>query len=534
MSSGLNFAGPTLPDAGAFPPDTMGTVGPAQFIVAINGRLRSYSKTTGVADGVMNVSPDVFFASVMTPPVATNFTSDPHIRYDRLTNRWIIVIIDVPGSAGDQENRVLLAVSDGPVISPSTVWTFFFYPEDVGGPDETFFADYPTIGVDANALYIGMNMFTLAGAFAKTNMYVVRKSSVLGAGPVVVSRFTGAPTATSAGLYTPQGVDNFDPAATEGYFVGVDNAVFSQLDLRRVTDPGGTPVMSTNLTLTVPTTQFPIRVDHLGNTGSANGRLSAIDDRLFAAQIRNGHIWTAHNVGTISTGVSSGTPTRTSSRWYEINPSGTPALVQSGTVFDSAVVSPRSYWIPSVAVSGQGIMSIGGSVAGLGHAADAWFSGRLPGDPAGQTDTPTEYTATTAAYNPPGDPGGGSGRRWGDYSMTSVDPDDDQTMWTIQEYASSTNVWGTRIARISAPPPATPSSVAPSTIQAGQASVPVTVTGTSTAGSGFFDPGAGFPKHLLGAVGCGVTVNSTSFTNPTTAVLNLNTTAATPGRATSP
>ena len=48
----------------------------------------------------------------------------------------------------------------------------------------------------------------------------------------------------------------------------------------------------------------------------------------------------------------------------------------------------------------------------------------------------------------------GSGRnRWGDYSYTSLDPNDDMTMWTIQEYATSTsNIWGTWISQLIAPP----------------------------------------------------------------------------------
>jgi hypothetical protein len=82
---GLSFTGATLADTGAFPPDTMGAVGPTQFIVAVNGRLRSFNKTTGLADGVLNTSMDNFFDSVMTPPTNDNFTSDPRVRYDRLS-----------------------------------------------------------------------------------------------------------------------------------------------------------------------------------------------------------------------------------------------------------------------------------------------------------------------------------------------------------------------------------------------------------------------------------------------------------------
>src|SRR5437870_4868504 len=47
---GTTFTGAVLTDTGAFPPDTMGAVGPTQFIVAVNGRIRSFDKITGVAD----------------------------------------------------------------------------------------------------------------------------------------------------------------------------------------------------------------------------------------------------------------------------------------------------------------------------------------------------------------------------------------------------------------------------------------------------------------------------------------------------
>ena len=87
-------------------------------------------------------------------------------------------------------------------------------------------------------------------------MYVIRKSSILGLGPLVVTRFDGA-IGAGAGPFTPQGVDNFDPAATTGYFIGVDNADFSKLDLRTVSDPGGTPTHLGQPEVTVPTTRFP-------------------------------------------------------------------------------------------------------------------------------------------------------------------------------------------------------------------------------------------------------------------------------------
>jgi hypothetical protein len=526
FTSPLNFLGPTLADAGAFPPDTQGAVGPSQFLVTINGRFRSYDKATGVADGALNADPDVFFDSVLSTPPAGGFifTSDPHVRYDRLSQRWFIVMIDVPldsGGSTTQANRLLVASSDGPILTPSTVWTMFA----VTAPASKF-ADYPTLGVDANALYVGVNNFLLSGAFDSTDGYVIGKASVLGSGLPVVHRFTLLATPSSAGPFTPQGADNPDPGATQGYFIGVDALNFDQLDLVRVSDPGGaSPTVSGTIAVSVPSTSLPITVPHLGNTGGTNGNLDALDDRLFAASIRNNHLWTAHNIGVTSTGVASSSPTRDASRWYELNLGpATPTVVQTGTVFDSAASNPLSYWIPTVAVSGQGHMAIGGSVAGAAHRADAWFSGRLAGDTLGATDAPTQYTATSAAYNPASDPGGSFGRRWGDYSAVSLDPSDDMTMWTIQEYASSTNTWGTRIARLRAPAPATPTTA--SQVELGSASTPLVVTGDTTGGTGFFDPGPGFTRPQA-TVGCGITVSAVSVQNPGQATLTLDTTAAT-------
>ncbi len=531
---GLEYTAATLADTGAFPPDTMGAAGPTQFMLAINGRFRIFDKETGTLGG-LNVDPDVFFASVITPGA---FTSDPHVRYDPFTGRWFIVMIDVPVSQVD--NRLLVAVSSGPTITDSSSFTFFSVNHSaLPGGDATCLFDYPTLGIDINALYVGANMFCPT-SFTRTNGYVIRKSSLTGGGPIVVTGFVGlVPTGTGAGPFTPQGVDNNDPAATEGYFIGVDNAAFSLLDLRRVSDPGGTPSISANVNLVVPTTRFPALVPHLGNTGGTNGNLDALDDRLFAAVLRNGRLWTAHNLQVSTGGVASASGGRDGVRWYEIQnvaSPATPSLVQSGTVFDSAVSNPTSYWIPSVMVSGQGHAALGFSAAGAALAASAATTGRLSSDALGTTQAPpVVYETGTGNYNPPSDPGGAGGRRWGDFSYTSLDPLDLMTMWTIQEFNNSLNSYGVRVAKLIAPPPATPASASVASVFRGLSSVDVTITGVSTSGSGFFDPGPNLPapavayNHIQASASAGVTVNSVTFTDPTHVTLNISTVGATAG-----
>ncbi len=82
---------------------------------------------------------------------------------------------------------------------------FFFQQNTVGGGDTGEFLDYDSLGVDANALYIGGNMFTANCTptppnfcFVTTSAFVVQKSSVLGGGPIVVTAFRGLITTALA------------------------------------------------------------------------------------------------------------------------------------------------------------------------------------------------------------------------------------------------------------------------------------------------------------------------------------------------
>lgn len=522
--------GPT--ENGAFPPDNMGAIGPTQYIVFVNGRIRSFDKTTGAADGVLNADPDVFFTSVMTPPIGSNFTSDARIRYDKLSARWLMVIIDVP-SGGTVANRVLLAVSNSSTITGGTTWTFSQFLGQAG-----LFLDYETLGLDVNAAYIGGNMFTLAGAFSNTNAYVINRANLMAGGAYTVYAFTGLLVA-SVGPFTPQGVDNYDYSATEGYFIGVDNATFGTLMMRRVSTPAGVPTLSANISITVNATQFPRTVPHSGNTGGTNGNLDGLDDRLFAAMARGGHLWTAHNIGVNTTGVATSTASikRNGTRWYDlINLTGTPTVSQSGTVFDGAVqASARDFFIPSIMVTGQNHAALSLTTGGTPFFVNAYTAGRLSGDVAGTMQTPIATTTSATAYNPPGDPGGAGGRRWGDYSYISLDPLDDMTLWMVNQYCNATNTYGCNVTKLLAPPPATPASCSPASTPAGQASVNVIVTGTAVSGSGFYDPGTDLSApalpytHISASVSGGVTVNSITYTDPTHVTLNLNTVGAPSG-----
>ncbi|MGE0001499.1 MAG: hypothetical protein AB7T05_05460, partial [Fimbriimonadaceae bacterium] len=371
----FQFTGPTLNESGFVPPDVQGDVSPTQIVVAVNGRIRSYDRNGNA--GALNATADAFFTSVRNG----SGISDPRVRWDRLSNRWMIIAINVSAP-----NRLVVAVSNGATITNTSSFTFYFLSTP------SAFADYPTMGVDANAIYVGENTFNTAlNSFLGTNVWVIRKTSVLSGGPIVGTRFNTSGS-TGAGLFTPQGVDNDDPAATEGYFVGVDNAAFGLLQMRRVSNPGGTPTISGNLGISVPTTAFPLDAQH---PGSAT-RLDALDDRLYNATIRRDRITgtrtlvTSHNIRTNSSGVGSGSGDRTGARWYEIgNLTGTPNLVQSGTSFDNAASNFLYTWMPSISKSGQGHLAIGVNRSNTSTRVQVATSGRLRTDALGTTQAAT-------------------------------------------------------------------------------------------------------------------------------------------------
>lgn len=129
---------------------------------------------------------------------------------------------------------------------------------------------------------------TCSGEVQNTTAWVIRKSSVLGTGPIVVTAFRQCfPSATGAGIYAPRGgVTNPDPTATTGCFIGSDNSTLSHLVIRRVTNADTTPVMGPSVNITVPATVRPVNVPALGSTIA----VEVTNDRLFDARFLRNHL----------------------------------------------------------------------------------------------------------------------------------------------------------------------------------------------------------------------------------------------------
>ncbi len=530
LSTGTSFLGANLSQSDFVPPDSMGSVGPDQILVSVNGTIRVYDKDG--TPGGLHVTDKSFW----TPVRDGEDVTDPGVEFDRLSQRWIVTAVNLAAT----DNLMMVAVSNGPTITDATSFTFFsFHESDPLPPGASHFADYPQLAVDANAIYLGLNDFTsLSGSFAGTTAYVVQKASVIcptpPCGPIHVTGFRTVSSSFGSGPDSPQPATDMDPTVGEGYFVGPDNLVANRLDIRKISDPGSLTPSISSTSLTVPSTAQPLAVPAQGTSGG----LDAIDDRLFEAMIARGpdgtdSLWTAHNIRVNSSGVGSGSGDRDGARWYQIGDlSSTPSLTQSGTLFDTATSNPRFFWMPSIAMNGQGHASLNTSTAGNGRFAEVASSGRLAFQPLGTTEKFDLTQSSSSSYNI----GQDSPRRWGDYSQTVVDPTDDQTFWTFQEYANANQSWGVRVIQLKAPPPAVPETASPNTVPIDASPHSVEITGTAPDGAGFFDPtdpGTPYPDydHIAATVSNDVVVNSVTVTNRAHLTLDLDTSAATPGYA---
>ncbi|HEY8658159.1 MAG TPA: fibronectin type III domain-containing protein [Hanamia sp.] len=502
------------------PPDNCGDVGTTQIIATANCRMKVFTKpsVTGSASAtptgtstytlpeVVNIDLNAFFSN---SSLGISGISDPHVRFDRLRGRWFIVAIDINHTTN---NYCCVAVSDGPTISSSSSFTiFYFNVSGTGGASNDFF-DYPTLGVDKNSLYIGGNMFANQRRFSGSNMWVLNKASLI-AGSLTITSFPHGITGTD--MYTPQGVHNDDLGAAYGYFIGASQTQYSKLVIKRVAYSGSTPTLSGDLNLTTSTTYTPKSVPTLGGTS-----IDGDDRRLCAAMIKknkitgSANLWVAQGTLLNSSGIGGSGGDRDGALWLEIGTlESTPTILQAATLYDGVnpTSSAENYTYPTIALSGQGHNVMGFTSAGAAKYAQAAAAGRYRTDAAGTFQAPADFTTTTSTYNP-------GASRWGDFTQTVVDPTDDMTMWTFSEYVPTTDAWGVRAAQFKAPPPATP---VLATVPVCGTTTTVTINGTSTNNSEFFDPGAdtggpGFNRlNVSISEPTGIGVSNIVFVNPT-------------------
>ena len=425
------------------PPDTEGDVGPNHYFEWINLVFQIYDKSGNPQ--LPNPLPGNSFWSGFGGLCETDNDGDPIVLYDHTVDRWFVQQFSFTSPY-----RLCIALSQTNDPTGSYYrWEYVF--------NNNKFPDYPKVGVWHDAYYVGFNQFlnlqNLAGAGA---LALQKAAMVAGNSNPVMIYFD---------LYSVNpNYGNMFPAHLEGTLAGTPPGIFAEWD-----DAGwlGDPNDTLRIWYFTPNWTTPSN-STFGINGNPNElvatadidpdmcgfnrncipqqgttqMLDAISDRLmYRIQFRDFGTYqvllTAQTVdadGTDHAGV----------HWRELRSDGTYAnysVYQEGTYAPDA----NHRWMGSAAMDVSGNICVGYSISSASMYPSAGYACRESGDPLGQLGNEVIYRIGTGYQ--------GGGNRWGDYSTMSVDPTDQCTFWTAQEYgrASGSFYWSTAIASFKIP-----------------------------------------------------------------------------------
>jgi len=449
---GQNFAGSDNSQTYITPADGNGAVGPKYFVEFINGAFAVYYKTNGAR--VLRITDTKFWSNggpggngdglTFAP---SDMVSDPRVIYDPVSQRWFASQVDYDGSVADptlESDYYLLAVSDND--DPTGAWQVFTFLAD---PEFGNFADFPTLGVDANAVYLAGNMFYGENNSFGTSLTMLPKADLLASPPVITNRvFFGTLTYADRGAVL-QPVTCLDGSSSGNILAagdfGIDFQPHSNLVASTVFNPGtpdATLAPATNIfvdSYTVPLD--PTQPDGTQTLADNDARISA---RVYTV---GGVIFAVHNVEMIG---------RAAIRWYRINAADY-TLLESGTIFEKNL----DLFYPSIAANTNGVVVIACNGSSIKTYISSYAYVGLTQNGVTTFSDPILLAAGSVNYHDRIELSNGGESRWGDYSTVSVDPSDPAHFWTIQMlplYDSSFgsgDLWRTQITELitSLPPP---------------------------------------------------------------------------------
>lgn len=409
-------------EGGGVPPDPQGAVGPEYLLTMTNTGFAAQNKSGTL---VKTWTPARFWASVSQ----NDLLFDPRVMYDALAGRWIAVMATAGVTA---EPALLLAISDE--TDPTQGWTFLRIPSDPAGDKAP---EFPLLGANGRWICLTANLISLStGNVGGVAVWAIEKAPLLSAGTLAVSRFVLADAASPVAPVVTLDADQPDEYLLEQW--SENNGGHGQLELSRVTDVGGIAKLRTVATISADTTwvAHPNPFDALPQAESSR-RITASQDDVASACLRNGMIWAAQTATIPAAG---SVPEHSVVQWWRVTTAG--ALSGFGRIGDASGQTWLAY--PSVAVNARDQAVIGYSVFSPQAYASAGYSIRPSGGCDGQLSMIHALRTGLGVYVKLDSTGL---NRWGDLSETVVDPQDDLSIWTIQEYAAApiqgASRWGT-------------------------------------------------------------------------------------------
>lgn len=424
---------------GVNPSDPVLDVGPRYVIAATNGNNET------VLGGVFVVHDKLTGERVAGPTTISSLSptcgpgfSDPIVMWDPFAERWMMAEISV---AVNNVVCMYVSLTDDPVTGG---WVGYAITTPV-------LPDYPKFGIWSDAYYMTSNE-NLADGPA---IYALDRFAIENGLPLVVQRTIPAP-APLPGF----GFQAFTPADHDGGTpppAGTPNFLVRHRD-DEVHNPGSNDpnrdfleiweydvdfLNPLNTTLRGPmniaVTEFSSEICGLSafECFPQPGSAITLDPLREVVMYRwvyrsfGSHETLLGNLVTDVDGTEHG-----GIRWIELRraPGGAWALHQEGTWAPDA----EHRWMGASAMDGAGNIALSYSVSSTGTFPAIRYTGRLAGDPSGVMTQGEMSIVESTAPN--------ASNRWGDYANMVVDPEDDCTFWTTNNYVNPDGTWHTRVA----------------------------------------------------------------------------------------
>jgi len=415
------------------PPDTQGDVGPNHYVQMTNLLTIIYNKDGSVALGPFPNSNFWTGAVIDGIDFSNENSGDPIVLYDEYEDRWIV------SHFSTQYDYVLFAVSQ--TGDP----TGAYYRYGMAFPN---FPDYPKFGIWNDGIYFTVNEF--AGPFVGSSLVGFPKAGLYdGTGSNGFYLFLDYLTYPDYGSWLPADADGPTPPPNSTHYTMSRSYGPANTMHLITTEPDWVNPANTVFTISDFTVDPYLTSSTIFNAQPNGQSLASLGDRLmYRLQYRN---FGTRQAMVVNQSVQNSVGGPFGVRWYEFRaaPGSTSWTTHQQGTFMPADGENR--WMGSIAMNGNGDIALGYSVASSTTHPSIRFTGQSAGaSGTGVMDLPETsiFTGTESQF---------SISRWGDYSMMSVDPSDDDTFWYTQENGTGVSFgWATQIAEITLGTPQDP------------------------------------------------------------------------------
>lgn len=445
--------------SGGVPSDSQIAAGYGKVIHAVNTQVAVFNKRSGHKE--LSVQLNDIFAPVIDEPeggyvYGEPFVFDPRARYDRRENRFVVAAVQYepgitqdgeivtreemeeraggePGEGEEGEDGAetaaetldrpprgwwLVAVSQTP--NPNGEWNVYRIPP----LDNEGLVDYPTLGLDRDAIYLAQNFF---GEDVSVTMVTLDKEAIYRGRDTTGYHFTDLdnPNVEREDFTLQPALQPFS-GGQHGTFYLLDstfpNPTASALTMWELTDPLDDPTLECH---TVPVEEFAY--PPTAEQPDSEKRIDTLGTRQMNLDYNDGSLWTAHTISYDWNG--DGEPVA-AIKWYEVD-TRTRQVVQSGVYGEPGT----SYFIPTIQSDGDTTI-ITHNVSGPDTYPSMAVAGRTEWYDRNKLEDSIVVEEGKSRY----DYGEGEDvMRWGDYNGISVDPHTG-TFWTVSQYSPDIDI----------------------------------------------------------------------------------------------